>query len=147
MTHTDKHLFICAIAGIVAWHLPKGKRTPITKCIRSLLRGNICTADVGTILKTSAGKDVIKRSLMWMKVKSDKFDDDDAMKKYLRAMGRVIAWKVSQAPEHNVENVVPRCSVCNEERTKAHAFCTKDTCMCDGRVVCCDELCDKCAEL
>ena len=61
---------------------------------------------------------MIKRSLLWVKVKKNKIDDDDAMKKYMRAMGGRIA-----------EKVVPRCTVCKKQCTKAHAFCTKDMCM------------------
>lgn len=56
LSATDKQLYICAISGIVACHMPNNKRTPITKSIRSMLRGYISATDVGTILKTSAGK-------------------------------------------------------------------------------------------
>ena len=137
MTSEDnKVIYLCAISGVVAAHMPRHQRTPITKTIRGFVHGNISSKDVGTVLKFSAGKDVLKKSITWMKIK--KKQEENIWRYSMHTLGKQI-----------MDKVIPKCAVCkttiHPTLAESNMLCTQNTCKCN-RPVCCNELCSECKE-
>ena len=84
---------------------------------------------------TTAGKDVVTKSFKWIKHTRGKLETDNALKKYMYRLGEKI-----------VHVTMPKCKVCKAQCLYVDSRRSKENCVCN-KVVCCNDLCEECADM